>query len=1200
MTLRCALIAGTATMIAMACQVPLVAQEAAARPEPEASVNPGQHTVIVGGSKRDARLRTARPVANDWEAQVARARSLERELPDDSAWRPVVPPGEAARWGGAEVSGGTLLVARESMDADDQPAADSRSPRVEQVRFRGRPQRGDTYAQGNRISVSILFDEDITLSWSGGGAPPVTLALRIGATIRHATVFNCTNRRPGASRCGGPLGGIIFTYDVQEGDHDPDGISIAPDAMRLNGMHIRDSAGNDANLGLGPHAISNDPAHKVNGALDYVPRITDLFIFSRPQGNDTYGRGEEIVVLLELDENVVVTGQPTMALTIGTQTREAVSSGTAIFTKSVVFFHYRVEATDKDADGISIRADALHLTGGSIRDVSGNEIPTNLEAFAIADDPAHKVDGATEYLPGIDKVALYSRPQHGQTYGRGETIEIRISFDDLVYISWPQDGPLPLELTLQVGNRQRRAAGVTSFRYEVQASDYDPDGISIAPDALRLVAGSITDAGGREITDFSLGDHAVADHPAHKVDGRELKAVGTLPPLELVAGTEAVPVDVSQAFQGLVTAYSAESSSPEVATVTAAGAVLTVSPVAEGTATVKVTARNPTATASQSFVVTVIPALEAVGTLPPLELIAGGEAAAVDLAPAFRGRVTSYSAVSSDPGVATVFTAGAVLTVSPVVEGITTVEVTARNANEMAEQSFSVMVVTDPAEVRVLKSTLAALGRSLLASVTTTVEGRFNAAPGRTALEVAGHRLPLGTVATELGATAATIGQPLRPPAGAYADSPLMAARAARAGAGAFRTGRSPRDLTGDELLRASRFLLALDAAERAGAAAGELGTRWTVWGAGDLQTFAGEPESGASYDGNARTAHVGVDAGGERWLAGAVVSRSAGQADYRFSGTATGSGSLATTLTSVQPYLRLTPRDGTAVWTILGAGSGAVENVRAHVGNRREQSTLSMRLGVFGGRQTLACFGSVELAVRGDVGVVRLETGNGAAVEAIDGLETTVQRYRLGMETSYTNRRANGTTLTPFAVIGARHDGGDGMTGTALELQGGVRVADPRTGFGLEAQGRVLTMQAAGRHRERGVSVTALWTPGGTVDRGLSLAVTPRWGAAAGGVDALWREQGFDRRVTRFEDDAGAVNARVGYGMALRAGRVLMPFSELGVRHHEHRWLRVGVRLTEAAQTPAPLFVELAGERTETGWGRVEHRLGLIGALSF
>ena len=265
------------------------------------------------------------------------------------------------------------------------------------------------------------------------------------------------------------------------------------------------------------------------------------------------------------------------------------------------------------------------------------------------------------------------------------------------------------------------------------------------------------------------------------------------------------------------------------------------------------------------------------------------------------------------------------------------------------------------------------------------------------------------------------------------------------------------------------------------------------MWGSGDLQSFDGEPERGASYDGDLRAGHVGVDVGGERWLAGAVMSRSAGRADYRFSGVGTGSGRMATTLTSVQPYLRWTPRRGTAVWTILGAGGGSVENVRAHVGDRREQSALSMRLGV----------GRVELGLRGEFGVLRLDTGGGE--EVIDGLGATVRRYRVGVETSHTTEWARGTTLTPFAVVGARHDGGNGQTGSGLELEGGIRLADARTGVGLEARGRMLTLRTTGHYRERGLSVTALWTPGGTDDRGLSVAVTPRCGAN-GRLETAWR----------------------------------------------------------------------------------------------
>ena len=1143
----------------------LTAQPAAVPATTEGQVNTEQQTFTVGGFIPDAPRRTARPPTDVEAARDTRDPWGTGTLPDASVWRSSARPARGGDLTTTGDAGASRVGTRGAADAAGRSAAaDATPPKVDAVFFVTDPQRGDTYAIGDEIEVWILFDEDITLTWSGG-VPQLTLALQIGAATRRVQMSGCINHRPGASLCEGPTSGFVFPYTVQPTDYDPDGVSIAADALRLNGTRIRDLAGNDAHLSLGPHAITNDPAHKVNGGLDYPPMITEMSMWSRPQRNDTYGRGELIVVWFDIDEPVTVTGRPTLALTIGSRTREA--AGHITPARDVVEFSYHVDTTDKDMNGISIGADALRLHGGSIRDASGNPLPTNLAAFAFTDDPDHKVDGTVEYLPKIDEVVLWSSPQYGDTYGRGETIEVRVSFDATVRLKWPRDAPPPLELTLQIGDTVRRAEGITQFRYEVEASEHDLDGVSIAPNALRLVRGTIRDVLGRDVTDLSLGAHAIANDPAHKVDGRPLVAVGTLPPLELVAGDAAAAVEVAQAFQGVAAAYTAVSSNPEVATVAVSGAVVTVSPVAGGTATIEVTARSATEMATQTFVVTVVPALEAVGTLPPLELVAGGAAATVDLAPAFRGRVTAYAAASSNPEVATVAVSGAELTVSPVVEGTATVSVIARNATETAIQSFVVTVVTDPAEVRVLEHTLAAFGRSLLASVTMTVEGRFAAAPGATTITVAGRRLPVGT-----GAGGQWVGH------------------------GGGRGGR----LTGDDLLRGSHFLLALDAGQADGAAdeAGGAGARWTVWGTGDLQSFAGELERGASYDGDMRAGHVGVDVGGEQWLAGVFMSRSAGRADYRFSGAATGSGRVATTLTSVQPYLRWTPRRGTSVWTILGAGGGSVENVRAHVGDRREQSELSMRLGVVGGRQTLASVGRVELALRGEVGVLRLDTGGGA--EVIDGLTATVQRYRVGVETSHTTQWARGTTLTPFAVVGARHDGGDGQTGSGLELEGGIRLADARTGVGLEARGRMLTLRTTGHYRERGMSVTALWTPGGTGDRGLLVAVTPRWGAAAGGVDALWRERVFGDRPARIAADAGAVDARVGYGIALRAGRVLTAFSEVGVRDDDHRRLRVGLRLTGAAHTLRPVHVELAGERTETGWGEVDHHLGLVGVLTF
>ena len=661
-------------------------------------------------------------------------------------------------------------------------------------------------------------------------------------------------------------------------------------------------------------------------------------------------------------------------------------------------------------------------------------------------------------------------------------------------------------------------------------------------------------------------------------------------------GGGAETVDLSLAFHGSVTDYAAASSDTNVATVVVSGATLTVSPLDPGVATIEVTARNTARTARQSFDVTVVSVPEAVGALPSLELVVGAAAVTVDVSQAFRGGPATYAASSTNPHVATVAVSGATLRVRPVREGETAIEVTARNVAGTASQSFVVRVITDPAEARALEALLAAFGRSILASVTTAVKGRFEATPGVSALSVAGRRLPVGTGAAEQPSAVVTAPWSFPVSAGPTPDAPLHAARTARTLPalipGGVRSGR----VAGDDLLRGSHFMLALDPAEPTEDTAR---VRWTVWGGGDLQSFAGEPGQGTGYDGAVRAGHVGVDVGGSRWLAGAFVSRSVGRADYRFRGITSGSGHLDTALISVQPYFRWAPSRGTEIWTILGAGSGTVESTRSYVQGPAGSSDLWMSLGVIGGRQHLVSVARFDLALRGDVGVIQLGTRDGG--EGIPGLTASAHRYRLGIEAARTVRWASGASLTPFVQVDGRHDGGDGQTGTGLEVAGGVRLAHSRSAFGLEARGRVLALHAAPGYTERGMSVTALLTPGGADGRGLSLAVTPGWGAPAGGTDALWGERTLGSgRMPTLREESASLDARVGYGFAVRAGRLLTPFGEVGVYGPEYRRMRVGARLVSPAGNAIPLDLELAGERIEAGWGAADHRLALLGTTAF
>jgi len=366
----------------------------------------------------------------------------------------------------------------------------------------------------------------------------------------------------------------------------------------------------------------------------------------------------------------------------------------------------------------------------------------------------------------------------------------------------------------------------------------------------------------------------------------------------------------------------------------------------------------------------------------------------------------------------------------------------------------------------------------------------------------------------------------------------------------------------------------------------------WSVWGRGDLGAFAGRPEAGMRYEGSTRTGWLGVDArgirGSGRWVAGLAVSHGISESDYSFEGGADPSerGKLETALTSLWPYGRWTFADGLELRGMLGAGTGTLRH-KPGGGEPAEKSKLTMWAGSVGVRQNLPPVARIDLAARGDASFARILSEGGG--ETLDGLRADSWRLRAGLEAS---RRfalpgsGSGTgkdeaSLTPFLELAARQDGGDGVTGTGLEVAGGLRYAAP--GVAVELRGRWLAAHTQGGTEERGVSLTARMLPGDR-GRGLSLSLTPRWGAGAGGADALWREElpkgaGAGGRA----DAPGRLEGEIGYGMAMFGDRFTgTPNAGFGFSDAARDW-RIGWRLTSAVRGDPGFQVDLDATRRET-----------------
>ncbi len=131
----------------------------------------------------------------------------------------------------------------------------------------------DTYELGEAVQVWVEFDKAVTVT----GSPHV--ALTIGAETRYAVYYGSFDRH------------AHFSYTVQEGDRDDDGVSIAANSLLLNGGTITARDGTTEAV-LTHDAVAPAPDKKVDGNRDVAPpRVRDIYLDSSPARGDTYPTG---------------------------------------------------------------------------------------------------------------------------------------------------------------------------------------------------------------------------------------------------------------------------------------------------------------------------------------------------------------------------------------------------------------------------------------------------------------------------------------------------------------------------------------------------------------------------------------------------------------------------------------------------------------------------------------------------------------------------------------------------------------------------------------------------------------------------------------------------------------------------------------------------------------------------------------------
>ena len=260
--------------------------------------------------------------------------------------------------------------------------------------------------------------------------------------------------------------------------------------------------------------------------------VTGVSVVSDPGADQTYGIGDTISVQVTFNQLVVDvdTSGGTPRIKIDLDPAEwgekwaSYSSGSG--TANLTFTHTVVEP-NISTQGIAVLADTLELNGGTIRSDGAD---AGLAHTGLAHDANHKVDwqtqsdtaggaGGSDAEPAsVTGVSVVSDAGADKTYGDGDTIQVRVTFDETVDVT----GSPRLKIDMDPAEWGEKWAsyasgsGTTSltFAHTVVEPNISTQGIAVLANTLEFNSGTIR-AGG---ADADLAHDGRAHDANHKVN----------------------------------------------------------------------------------------------------------------------------------------------------------------------------------------------------------------------------------------------------------------------------------------------------------------------------------------------------------------------------------------------------------------------------------------------------------------------------------------------------------------------------------------------------------------------------------------------------------------------------------------------------------------------------------------------------------
>ncbi len=360
-------------------------------------------------------------------------------------------------------------------------------------------------------------------------------------------------------------------------------------------------------------------------------------------------------------------------------------------------------------------------------------------------------------------------------------------------------------------------------------------------------------------------------------------------------------------------------------------------------------------------------------------------------------------------------------------------------------------------------------------------------------------------------------------------------------------------------------------------------GSEIALWGQGNWQRFS-EIESNIDLKGQVYGFALAADYQKNNRLFGLMLSRSHSDIKYRHLDSNTGpvasQGRAIGNITALIPYASMRFWERLRGWAAFGLGWGSLRLKPEESPTRRTAVGWQMAAtGLQGAVIEPSDESSFGLDVTADFLYTRTSSDAISATQSLPGYAAAVgktNRLRFGLNNRWEHNFWSDKTLTPHAGLALRRDGGNDETGWGLEVEAGIRAADPSRGLDLSLSGHSIAVHQKHNFQNQGLRLSLTLDPSPNSQQGFSIRMQHGFGALfTEGHKQLLASQKFPNLDGTKGGSLHRWAMQTAYGYQLGWNRVDSPYLELsGSDSGMMNQIRTGYHIH--AQIPYDLSFEL------------------------